>query len=68
MSDQPQTTTTTSTAVAFRLEPPAFALHYWNGERMLSHFDIAGPRHVLATYDSNLQPMIRNFIRERGTG
>ena len=49
-------------------DPPAFALHYWNGERLLSHFDIAGPRNVIASYDSNAIPMIRNFIRERGTG
>jgi 3',5'-cyclic AMP phosphodiesterase CpdA len=49
-------------------DAPAFALHYWNGERMLTHFDFAGPRNVMATYDSNLQPMIRDFIKERGTG
>jgi 3',5'-cyclic-AMP phosphodiesterase len=49
-------------------DSPAYALHYWNGERMLTHFDVAGPRNVLATYDSNLQPMIRDFLRERGTG
>ena len=49
-------------------DAPAFALHYWNGERMLTHFDIAGPRNVMASYDDNLQPMIRVFIRERGTG
>jgi len=49
-------------------DAPAFALHYWNGERLLTHFDIAGPRHVLASYDSNAQPMIRDFLSERGTG
>ena len=49
-------------------DPPAFALYYWNGERMLCHFDFAGPRNVLAVYDTNAQPMIRDFIRERGTG
>jgi len=49
-------------------DAPAFALHYWNGERLLTHFDVAGPRNVMASYDSNLQPMIRDFIRERGTG
>ncbi|MCF2513462.1 phosphodiesterase [Sphingomonas sp. G124] len=49
-------------------DPPAFALHYWNGERLLTHFDAAGPRNVLANYDSNAQPMIRDFIQERGTG
>ena len=49
-------------------DAPAFALHYWNGQRLLTHFDVAGPRNVMASYDSNLQPMIRDFIRERGTG
>ena len=49
-------------------DAPAYALHFWNGERLLTHFDIAGPRHVLATYDSTLQPMIRDFLKERGTG
>ena len=49
-------------------DAPAYALHYWNGQRLLTHFDVAGPRHVLASYDSNAQPMIRDFLRERGTG
>lgn len=47
---------------------PGFALHFWNGERLLTHFDVAEPRHVLANYDTGLQPMIRDFIEERGTG
>lgn len=49
-------------------DAPAFALHYWNGERLLTHFDIAGPRHVMGSYNSNTQPMIRDFLKERGTG
>jgi 3',5'-cyclic AMP phosphodiesterase CpdA len=49
-------------------DAPAFALHYWNGERLLTHFDVAGPRQVMASYNSNVQPMIRDFLRERGTG
>ena len=49
-------------------DAPAYALHYWNGERLLTHFDMAGPRNVLASYESNLQPMIRDFLNERGTG
>lgn len=49
-------------------DPPAYALHYWNGERLLTHFDFAGPRNVIASYDSNAQPMIRDFLEERGTG
>ena len=47
---------------------PAYALHYWNGERLLTHFDTAGPHHVMASYDDNVQPMIRDFLKERGTG
>lgn len=49
-------------------DSPAYALHYWNGERLLTHFDTAGPHHVMAHYDSNVQPMIRDFLKERGTG
>ena len=49
-------------------DPPAFALHYWNGQRLLTHFDIAGPHQVLATYDTTAMPMIRDFLKERGTG
>lgn len=49
-------------------DPPAFALHDWDGERLLTHFEMAGPRNVIATYDSNLQPMMKAFLEERGTG
>jgi len=49
-------------------DAPAYALHYWNGQQLLTHFDAAEPRPVLANYNSNVLPMIREFIRERGTG
>ena len=49
-------------------DPPAYAIHDWDGERLLTHFEVAGPRNVLATYDSNLQPMMKAFLKERGTG
>lgn len=49
-------------------DAPGFALHQWDGERLLTHFEIAGPRNVLASYNTNLQPMMREFLRERGTG
>lgn len=49
-------------------DAPAFALHYWNGATLLSHFEIAGPRNVIASYNSNLQPMMKAFLAERGTG
>ncbi|MEQ7874622.1 phosphodiesterase [Sphingomonas sp. ASV193] len=50
------------------LDSPHYALHYWNGERLLTHFDRAEPDNALARYTSNLQPMIREFLTERGTG
>ena len=49
-------------------DPPGFGLHYWDGTTLLSHFEIAGPRNVIATYNSTLQPMMKAFIEERGTG
>ena len=49
-------------------DAPAYALHRWDDGRLLTHFEIAGPRNVLAAYDSNLQPMMKAFLEERGTG
>lgn len=49
-------------------DPPAYALHYWDGEALLTHFEIAGPRNVIASYNSSIQPMMRAFLKERGTG
>jgi 3',5'-cyclic-AMP phosphodiesterase len=49
-------------------DAPGFAIHYWDGTTLLSHFEIAGPRNVIASYNSNLQPMMKAFLAERGTG
>jgi 3',5'-cyclic AMP phosphodiesterase CpdA len=49
-------------------DAPAFAIHYWDGTTLLSHFEVAGPRNVIASYNSNLQPMMKAFLEERGTG
>ena len=49
-------------------DAPAYALHYWDGQALLTHFEIAGPRNVIASYNSNIQPMMSAFLRERGTG
>ena len=49
-------------------DAPGYSLHYWDGQTLLTHFEIAGPRNVLASYNSNLQPMMRAFLTERGTG
>ncbi|WP_118858495.1 phosphodiesterase [Sphingomonas mesophila] len=49
-------------------DAPAYALHYWDGVTLLTHFEIAGPRNVIASYNSNIQPMMSAFLKERGTG
>lgn len=49
-------------------DDPGFAVHYWDGATLLSHFEVAGPRNVIASYNSTLQPMMKAFLEERGTG
>lgn len=46
-------------------EPPAFGLHLWNGERLVSHFGCAEDAEVLATYTDKIQPFIRHLFDER---
>lgn len=45
---------------------PYFALHYWNGRELISHFDTAEPHDVLARFDPKRQPLIRMLKEERG--
>jgi Icc protein len=46
-------------------EDPAFALHHWNGEALVSFFDRAGRTDVLASYDARMQPLVSELIGER---
>lgn len=46
-------------------DPPAFALHKWNGRQLVSHFDTAEDHIVLAKFDDKLQPLVRSLIAER---
>jgi 3',5'-cyclic AMP phosphodiesterase CpdA len=49
-------------------EPAAFALHRWDGERLISHFESlsAGqPWAVLASYDAGMQELVRQNDREQ---
>lgn len=46
-------------------DPPAFALHRWNGTALVSHFDTAEDHVVLAKFDAKLQPLVRSLIAER---
>lgn len=46
-------------------EPPGYALHYWNGTRLVSHYEKVSDWDVLAYYGPHLQPMIREMEREK---
>lgn len=46
-------------------EPPTYALHRWDGERLVSHFETVAPYAVLARYDERFQPIVRVIQDER---
>ncbi len=46
-------------------DPPAFALHRWDGRTFVSHFDNADEHVVLARFDRKMQPLVRNLMSER---
>lgn len=46
-------------------DPPAIALHWWNGQQLISHFETAEEHVMLARYDENLQPLVRALLAER---
>jgi 3',5'-cyclic AMP phosphodiesterase CpdA len=46
-------------------DPPAYALHWWNGREFITHYDTATEHQVLASYDEGLKSMIANMLEER---
>lgn len=46
-------------------DAPGYALHYWDGERLMSHFGSAEDRDVLARFDEKLQPLVRMLVAEK---
>jgi 3',5'-cyclic AMP phosphodiesterase CpdA len=46
-------------------DPPAYALHWWNGRELITHYDTAEEHQVLASYDEGLKSMIANMLAER---
>ncbi|WP_258319832.1 phosphodiesterase [Qipengyuania flava] len=46
-------------------EPPSYALHYWNGQDLITHYESCGDWDVLAYYGEHLKPMIREMKQER---
>ncbi len=47
-------------------EAPGFALHYWTGRDLVTHFGSGGDHPVLARYNSRMQPTVRHILAERG--
>jgi 3',5'-cyclic-AMP phosphodiesterase len=46
-------------------DPPAFALHWWNGRELVSHFDNSDEHVVLARFDDKMQGLVRSLVNER---
>lgn len=46
-------------------EPPTYALHRWDGEALVSHYERVGEWKVLARFHAGLQPMIEGMFAER---
>jgi Icc protein len=49
-------------------DPPCFALHWWNGRSLVTHFDTAESHEILARYGPPLQPLVRMLMAEKGEG
>lgn len=47
-------------------EPPGYALHRWDGESLVSHYEQVGDWEVMARFHAGLQPMIEGMFAERG--
>jgi Icc protein len=48
-------------------ESPGFALHYWTGRDLVTHFGAGGDHPVLARYNARMQPTVRHILGERRT-
>ena len=48
-------------------DPPGYALHYWTGQQLISHFDTADEHTVLARYEPALQPLVQMLLAEKTT-
>lgn len=46
-------------------EPPAYALHLWNGRHLRTHLAVAAEHDVLARFGPELQPLLRMLAAEK---
>jgi 3',5'-cyclic AMP phosphodiesterase CpdA len=49
-------------------EAPGYALHRWDGQRLITHCESAAAHTALARFDDALQPMIKGMMAERTGG
>ena len=49
-------------------EAPGFALHYWTGRDLVTHFGSGGDHPVLARYNARMQPTVQHILAERTGG
>jgi len=46
-------------------EPASYAVHRWDGDTLVTHYETVSDWQVLASYNEHLQPMIREMFAER---
>ncbi|HEX7874129.1 MAG TPA: metallophosphoesterase [Sphingobium sp.] len=46
-------------------DPPAYALHRWTDQGLVTHFATADEHTTLAKFDAGMQPLVRSLIEER---
>jgi Icc protein len=46
-------------------DAPGFALHYWNGDGLVTHFQTAEEHVALASFDATMQPLVAMLVGER---
>ena len=46
-------------------DPPGYALHLWQTDTLVTHFDIVRPRDVYAKFDAEMQPVVQQVAAER---
>lgn len=49
-------------------EAPGYALHWWNGRELVTHFGRIEETEVVARYTARLQPMVRDMGEEKSEG
>ncbi len=62
---RPISSNTPDSRALITTEPPGYALHHWDGTRLVSHYEKVSDLGVIAYYGPHLQPMIREMERER---